>query len=52
MLKQGIPRGDAVYNVGRVAWLVNALASGNLDNLRRDRPSEQVVIVQIRCLSR
>mmetsp|Transcript_2600 Transcript_2600/g.5193 ORF Transcript_2600/g.5193 Transcript_2600/m.5193 type:complete len:446 (-) Transcript_2600:320-1657(-) len=25
---------DCVYNIGRIAWLVNALASNNLDNLK------------------
>lgn len=29
-----ISRKDAVFNVSRVAWLVNALSSGNVDNLR------------------
>lgn len=28
-----IPRGDAVYNIGRASLLVNAFASGNLDDL-------------------
>lgn len=27
-------RKDAVFNIGRVAWLINALATSNLDNLR------------------
>jgi homoserine kinase len=27
-------RKDAVFSVGRVAWLVNALATSNIDNLR------------------
>jgi len=29
-----ISRKDAVYNIGRVAWLINALATSNLENLR------------------
>ncbi len=27
-------RKDCVFNIGRVAWLVNALSTSNLDNLR------------------
>ena len=34
ILKAEISRKDAVFNVSRVAWLVNALSSGNVDNLR------------------
>ena len=34
VLPSSVPREDAVYNVGRVALLVNALATGNLDGLR------------------
>jgi homoserine kinase len=34
VLPQTIPRKDAIFNIGRVAWLVNALASNNLDQLR------------------
>eukprot|EP00639_Heterosigma_akashiwo_P023887 CAMPEP_0206416400 /NCGR_PEP_ID=MMETSP0294-20121207/36692_1 /ASSEMBLY_ACC=CAM_ASM_000327 /TAXON_ID=39354 /ORGANISM="Heterosigma akashiwo, Strain CCMP2393" /LENGTH=405 /DNA_ID=CAMNT_0053878983 /DNA_START=16 /DNA_END=1231 /DNA_ORIENTATION=- len=34
VLKPEIPRADAIYNIGRVAWLVNALATANVDNLR------------------
>jgi len=29
-----ISRSDAAFNIGRVAWLVHALSSGNLDNLK------------------
>lgn len=29
-----ISRQDAAFNIGRVAWLVHALSSGNLDNLK------------------
>jgi len=29
-----ISRKEAVYNIGRVAWLINALSSNNLENLR------------------
>lgn len=29
-----VPRSDAIYNIGRAALLVNALAMGNLDTLR------------------
>ena len=34
VLPESIPRKDAIFNIGRVAWLVNALASSNLDQLR------------------
>ncbi|CAM9791226.1 unnamed protein product [Chrysoparadoxa australica] len=34
VLKDQVSRKDAVYSIQRVAWLVNALATGNLDNLR------------------
>ena len=40
VLPENVSRQDAVYNVGRVALLVNALATGRLDDLRfatRDR---------------
>jgi hypothetical protein len=29
-----VSRTDAVFNVGRVTWLINALASGNIENLK------------------
>ena len=29
-----VDRKDVVFNIGRVAWLVNALCTSNLDNLR------------------
>lgn len=34
ILPKTIPRSDAVYNIGRVALLINAFASGNLDDLQ------------------
>ena len=34
VLKKEIELSSAVFNIGRVAWLVNALASGNIENLR------------------
>lgn len=34
VLQDTISRKDAVYNIGRVAWLINALASNNVDQLR------------------
>jgi homoserine kinase len=34
VLKDTIPRSDAAFNIGRVAFLVHALALGNLDNLK------------------
>ena len=34
VLPNMVPRADAVYNIGRVAWLINALSSNNLDQLR------------------
>jgi len=34
VLKDTIPREDAAFNIGRVAFLVQALAMGNLDNLK------------------
>ena len=33
VLPEKVERADAVFNIGRVAWLVNALSSNNLDNL-------------------
>ena len=33
VLPDAVSRGDAVYNVGRVAFLVNAMATGRLDDL-------------------
>ena len=35
VLPDEVPRADAIFNVGRAALLVNALASGNLGMLRR-----------------
>lgn len=34
VLGETISRKEAVFNIGRVAWLINALASNNIDNLR------------------
>jgi homoserine kinase len=34
LLPNQIERRDAVFNIGRVAWLINALCTNNLDNLR------------------
>jgi homoserine kinase len=34
VLNETISRKDAIFNIGRVAWLINALASNNIDNLR------------------
>jgi len=34
VLKPEIKMTDAVFNIGRVAWLINALATNNIDNLR------------------
>ncbi len=34
VLKDTISRADAAFNIGRVAFLVHALAVGNLDNLK------------------
>ena len=34
VLSDTIPRADAAFNIGRVAFLVHALAMGNLDNLK------------------
>lgn len=34
VLSDTISRKDAVFNIGRVAWLINALASNNIDQLR------------------
>ena len=34
ILSKKISRDDAVYNLGRVAILVNSLSSGSLDNLK------------------
>lgn len=33
VLEAKVDRKDAVFNIGRVAWLVNALSTSNLDNL-------------------
>lgn len=34
VLSNTITRKEAVFNIGRVAWLINALATNNIDNLR------------------
>lgn len=34
VLQPSITRTEAVFNIGRVAWLINALASNNIDNLK------------------
>lgn len=34
VLKETISRKEAVFNIGRVAWLINALASNNVDQLK------------------
>jgi len=34
VLSDTISRADAVFNIGRIAWLINALASNNIDNLK------------------
>ena len=34
MLSDTISREEAVFNIGRIAFLINALASNNIDNLR------------------
>ncbi|CAM9748432.1 unnamed protein product [Phaeothamnion confervicola] len=34
VLESSVDRSDAVFSIGRVAWLINALQSSNLDNLR------------------
>ena len=34
VLKDTITRAEAVFNIGRVAWLINALATNNIDQLR------------------
>ena len=34
LLADEIPRSEAVFNIGRVAWLINALNTGNIDNLQ------------------
>jgi homoserine kinase len=34
VLSDAVTREDAVFNIGRVAWLVNALAHANFDSLR------------------
>lgn len=34
VLKPTVSREDAVFNVGRVAWLINALSTNNIDQLR------------------
>lgn len=34
VLSDTITRKEAVFNIGRVAWLINALATNNIDNLR------------------
>jgi hypothetical protein len=33
-VQPNVDRHAAIYNIGRVAWLVNALSTSNLDNLR------------------
>lgn len=34
VLPEHITRAEAVFNIGRVAWLINALATNNIDQLR------------------
>mmetsp|Transcript_17348 Transcript_17348/g.25713 ORF Transcript_17348/g.25713 Transcript_17348/m.25713 type:complete len:319 (+) Transcript_17348:525-1481(+) len=34
VLESTVTRDEAVFNIGRVAWLINALSTGNLDNLK------------------
>lgn len=34
VLSDTISRKEAVFNIGRVAWLINALATNNIDQLR------------------
>jgi len=34
VLDETVTRKEAVFNIGRVAWLINALATNNLDQLR------------------
>jgi homoserine kinase len=34
VLSETITRKEAVFNIGRVAWLINALATSNIDQLR------------------
>lgn len=34
VLPTKVDRSEAVYNIGRVAWLINALSNNNLDQLR------------------
>lgn len=34
VLSDTVSRKDAVFNIGRVAWLINALATNNIDQLR------------------
>ena len=34
VLSDSISRKEAVFNIGRVAWLINALATNNIDQLR------------------
>jgi homoserine kinase len=34
VLSDTITRKEAIFNIGRVAWLINALASNNIDQLR------------------
>lgn len=34
VLGPNISRKEAIFSIGRVAWLINALSSGNLDNLK------------------
>jgi homoserine kinase len=34
VLKDTVTRAEAVFNIGRVAWLINALSTNNIDQLR------------------
>lgn len=34
VLKETVTRADAVFNIGRVAWLINALSTNNIGQLR------------------
>jgi homoserine kinase len=58
VLPPDVPRKDAVFNIGRAALLVNALASGRLDLLgvatddRLHQPQRQAIFPQMRLLFR
>ena len=58
LLKSGVSRSDAVFNIGRVALLVRALATGDLEHLdiatedRLHQPARQTIFFPMKNIIR